>query len=51
MPITEAEKREIVAYHLLNVKICRKCYARNPLSAKKCRRCKSTRLRLKKKRE
>ncbi|MGQ4915004.1 MAG: 50S ribosomal protein L40e [Candidatus Asgardarchaeia archaeon] len=51
MPITDPYKREIVAYHLWNVKICRKCYARNPISATKCRRCKSKRLRLKKKKE
>ncbi|MGQ4834608.1 MAG: 50S ribosomal protein L40e [Candidatus Asgardarchaeia archaeon] len=48
MPVTDPVKREIAAYHLLNYKICRKCYARNPISATKCRRCKSTRLRLKK---
>ncbi|MBS7288359.1 MAG: 50S ribosomal protein L40e [Candidatus Freyarchaeota archaeon] len=48
MPISDPDKRRIAAYHLLQMKICRRCYARNPLSATKCRRCKSTRLRLKK---
>ncbi|MEM2144210.1 MAG: 50S ribosomal protein L40e [Candidatus Jordarchaeaceae archaeon] len=48
MPIADSDKRRIAAEHLLYVKICRKCYARNALSATKCRRCKSDRLRLKK---
>ncbi|WP_445870160.1 50S ribosomal protein L40e [Candidatus Jordarchaeum sp.] len=48
MPIGDPDKRRIAAEHLLYVKICRKCYARNPISATKCRRCKSKRLRLKK---
>ncbi|MGQ9720682.1 MAG: 50S ribosomal protein L40e [Candidatus Jordarchaeum sp.] len=48
LPIGDPDKRRIAAEHLLYVKICRKCYARNPISATKCRRCKSKRLRLKK---
>ncbi|MEM1659366.1 MAG: 50S ribosomal protein L40e [Candidatus Jordarchaeales archaeon] len=49
MPIGDPDKKRIAMHHLLQVKICMKCYARNPLSAVKCRRCKSRRLRLKKK--
>ncbi len=45
MPITDPEKREIVRKALLDMTICRKCYARNPPNATKCRRCHSTRLR------
>ncbi len=49
MPVGDPDKRRIAAHHLLQVKICMKCYARNSISANKCRRCNSTRLRLKKK--
>ncbi|MHA1597058.1 MAG: 50S ribosomal protein L40e [Candidatus Asgardarchaeia archaeon] len=42
-------KRKLAHYHLLEYMICRKCYARNPRNAKKCRRCHSKRLRPKKK--
>ena len=48
MPVHDPEKREIARAVLLQVTICRKCYARNPIKAKKCRRCRSTRLRRKK---
>ncbi|MEX2701612.1 MAG: 50S ribosomal protein L40e [Candidatus Baldrarchaeia archaeon] len=48
MPVSDPIKREIAMKHLLYVKICRKCGARNPPSAVKCRRCKSKRLRWKK---
>lgn len=34
---------------MLNKKICMKCYARNPISAKKCRRCGYKGLRMKRK--
>ncbi|RLF24936.1 MAG: 50S ribosomal protein L40e [Thermoprotei archaeon] len=47
MPITDPEKLRIVLEHVFNVKICRKCGARNPPSAEKCRRCRSKNLRLK----
>ncbi|MFW9928801.1 MAG: 50S ribosomal protein L40e [Candidatus Thorarchaeota archaeon] len=49
MPIDDPEKRAIVARVLLNKSICRKCYARNPPKAVKCRRCHSYALRPKKK--
>lgn len=49
MPVADPEKREIARKKLLDVKICQKCYARNPLNAKKCRKCGSKRLRLKNK--
>ena len=45
MPVADPEKREIARRKLLYVQICRKCYARNALRAKKCRKCGSTRLR------
>ncbi|MFX1519285.1 MAG: 50S ribosomal protein L40e [Promethearchaeota archaeon] len=48
MPVADPELREIARKHLLYHKICRKCYARNPISAKKCRRCRSKDLRFKK---
>ncbi|MEM1537861.1 MAG: 50S ribosomal protein L40e [Candidatus Nezhaarchaeales archaeon] len=47
MPITDPEKQRIVQQRLLFVKICRKCNARNPPSATKCRRCRSHNLRWK----
>ncbi|MHA2217535.1 MAG: 50S ribosomal protein L40e [Candidatus Hodarchaeales archaeon] len=43
LPITDPDKRDI------DMMICRKCYARNPSNATKCRRCRSTRLRPKRK--
>ncbi|MCE4608314.1 MAG: 50S ribosomal protein L40e [Caldisphaeraceae archaeon] len=49
MPITDPELIRIVERRLFDVKICRRCGAKNPLRATKCRRCKSTDLRLKKK--
>ncbi|MHA2362773.1 MAG: 50S ribosomal protein L40e [Candidatus Hodarchaeales archaeon] len=49
MPIDDPDKRDIVKAALLEVAICRKCYARNPLTRKNCRRCGSTRLRPKNK--
>lgn len=45
MPVTDPEKRDIVKKALLEMTICRKCYSRNPANATKCRRCRSTRLR------
>ena len=47
-PIDDPEKRKIARYHLLEKSVCRKCGALNPVRAKKCRRCKSKDLRLKK---
>lgn len=49
MPITDPETRDIVRKALLDMMICRKCYARNPPGATKCRRCRSKRLRPKRK--
>ena len=51
MPVANPEHREIARSVLMDVWICRKCYARNPVGAKKCRKCRSTRLRPKKKGE
>jgi len=48
LPVTDPEKREIAARHLFHVKICMNCGAKNPPRAEKCRRCKSRRLRWKK---
>ena len=47
MPITDPVKLQIAIKHTFNVKICRKCGARNPPSATKCRRCRSKNLRFK----
>jgi len=49
MPITDPVKYRIAAARLLDVWICRKCGARNPPGATKCRRCRSKNLRPKKK--
>ena len=49
MPIEDAEKKEIVKNALLEVAICRKCFARNSKNATNCRRCGTTRLRAKRK--
>ena len=47
MPVADPELRDLARQHLLYHMICRKCYARNALRAKKCRKCGSTRLRMK----
>ncbi|MCD6095995.1 MAG: 50S ribosomal protein L40e [Thermoprotei archaeon] len=47
MPITDPEKLQIAIRHTFNVMICRKCGARNPPGAEKCRRCRSKNLRWK----
>ncbi len=47
MPIQDPEKQQLAQKHLLYLKICRKCGARNPISSEKCRRCRSKELRLK----
>lgn len=49
MPINDPLEKEIAAKVLLDKKICMNCYATNPLSADKCRRCQSPHLRSKKK--
>jgi len=48
MPIDDPYKRKIARHHLLMKTVCRKCGALNPIKAKKCRRCRSKDLRLKK---
>jgi large subunit ribosomal protein L40e len=45
MPIQDPEKLQIAQKHLLYLKICRHCGARNPMAAEKCRRCRGTDLR------
>ena len=47
MPITDVFKKQLAQRHRLFYKICRKCGSRNPISAEKCRRCRSKNLRLK----
>ncbi|MCS7364512.1 MAG: 50S ribosomal protein L40e [archaeon GB-1867-035] len=47
MPIHDPEKLHIAQQRRLFIKICRRCGARNPRSAEKCRRCKSKNLRWK----
>ncbi|MBD3228427.1 MAG: 50S ribosomal protein L40e [Candidatus Lokiarchaeota archaeon] len=48
MPIADPVKKQIAVKSLLFMKICRDCYARNPINAKKCRKCNSKDLRYKK---
>ena len=47
MPVANPEHRIIARKVLLDVWICRKCYARNPIGARRCRKknCHSTNLR------
>jgi len=45
MPLDDPIKRRIATKALLEYKVCRNCGARNPMSAEKCRRCKSYNLR------
>ncbi len=45
MPINDPELAPIIKDALLNYNICRKCYAKNPPTATKCRRCRSKNLR------
>nr|MDO8117105.1 50S ribosomal protein L40e [Candidatus Sigynarchaeota archaeon] len=47
MPVGDPIGRKIAAHHLLYIKVCRKCNAKNPFTATKCRRCRSKRLRQK----
>ncbi|MCC6015488.1 MAG: 50S ribosomal protein L40e [Desulfurococcaceae archaeon] len=49
MPLTDPELIKIVEKRLLNKKVCRNCGALNPPSATRCRRCRSSNLRPKKK--
>jgi len=39
---------EVVLKRVLGYKVCMRCNARNPISAKQCRRCRSKQLRFKK---
>ncbi|MEJ2250474.1 MAG: 50S ribosomal protein L40e [Candidatus Lokiarchaeota archaeon] len=48
MPLDDPEKKRIARYHLLMKSVCRRCGALNPIKARKCRRCHSKDLRLKK---
>lgn len=49
MPVADPELMKIVETRVLNKKVCRKCGALNPPTATRCRRCRSTNLRLKRK--
>ncbi|MBD3196293.1 MAG: 50S ribosomal protein L40e [Candidatus Lokiarchaeota archaeon] len=48
MPINDPFKKKIARHHLLMKSVCRKCGSLNPVKAKKCRRCHSKDIRLKK---
>jgi len=48
MPIPDPFKRQIAQQNRLYLKICRRCGARNPVNAVKCRKCKGANLRWKK---
>ncbi|MHA2091989.1 MAG: 50S ribosomal protein L40e [Candidatus Kariarchaeaceae archaeon] len=47
IPVANPEHRIIAREVLVNVWICRNCFARNPIGARRCRkkRCRSTNLR------
>ena len=45
MPIRDPFKLQLALDHNFKVKICRRCGARNPWDAERCRRCKSRDLR------
>lgn len=47
MPVQDLDKLKIAQKHLLYIKICRNCGARNAMAAEKCRRCRSKELRAK----
>jgi len=47
MPVTDPEKKQIAQRARLHMKICFTCGARNPMSAKRCRKCHNSYLRLK----
>lgn len=47
MPITDVAKKQIAQKRRLYSKICMHCGLRNPISATRCRKCKSKALRLK----
>lgn len=49
MPVADPELMKIVESRILNKKVCRKCGALNPPTATRCRRCRSTNLRFKRK--
>jgi large subunit ribosomal protein L40e len=49
MPVADPELLKIVEARVLNKKVCRKCGALNPPTATRCRRCRSSNLRPKKK--
>jgi len=48
LPIPDPLKRQIAQQHKLYVKICRRCGARNPTTATRCRKCRGGSLRWKK---
>ncbi|MFH1327915.1 MAG: 50S ribosomal protein L40e [Candidatus Bathyarchaeota archaeon] len=48
MPITDIVKKTLAQRNRLYFKICRKCGVKNSTSATKCRKCRSTNLRWKK---
>ncbi|MCD6263938.1 50S ribosomal protein L40e [Candidatus Bathyarchaeota archaeon] len=50
MSIRDPFKLELARKYLLDFKICRRCGARNPPKAVKCRKCRSKNLRPKKRR-
>jgi len=47
LPITDVTKKQIAQKRRLFLKVCLRCGARNPLDAERCRKCKTSDLRLK----
>ncbi|MEM2141728.1 MAG: 50S ribosomal protein L40e [Candidatus Thorarchaeota archaeon] len=51
MPVADIEKRRLAQHYILQKSVCRTCGATNPLTARKCRKCKTRDLRPKKSRK
>ena len=49
MSLRDPFKLELARKHRIEKKVCRNCGATNPISAKKCRKCRGKNLRLKRK--
>jgi len=48
MPITDVYKKQLAQKHRLFYKVCRKCGATNSMNSDRCRKCRGSNLRWKK---